>query len=168
METPEQFRVIIARHEAAHAVAAIMLDHWFEYVTIVPEGQIAGRVHFPDSADDAPTPKHARESAIIHLAAQVDARLHKSRSTSFIDMVHAEDILQQAHPDLLSMRQLMDEAWGATHVLMERPAVQGAISTLAEALLSEGTIQAEQATEMVQATLRTQQAFTQSEAQHES
>lgn len=157
METPHQLRAILARHEAAHAVAAIMVAHRFEYVTVVPEGEISGRVHFPDAADDDPTPTYASECAIIHLAAPVDARLHQSRTNSFLDLVHAEDILQQAYPDMLSMRQLMEEAWDATHALIERPPVQAAISALEEALLSEGMIRAPQATEIVQTALRTHQ-----------
>ncbi len=77
METPEQRHTRGARHEAAHVIAAVIFSHRFQFVAIVPKDEKRGNVSFPEEWSQNPTPEHAREMAIIYLAARTDAELHK-------------------------------------------------------------------------------------------
>lgn len=160
METPEQHRARVARHEAAHAVSRVKFGHPFDWVDIIPTDERGGRVHYPDEWDENLTPERARESAIIALAARADGELFEfvGDDGSSSDVDHAKEILQKAYPEAeaQNVRRLLNEVYYATYELIKQPEVQAAITALANALLRKETIHAEEAIAIIQAALQTQ------------
>lgn len=71
----------IVYHEIGHVIAYIHCNHPFDYVTIVPNGHLAGHVKSPDLDESRLTVQELETWSIILLAGEaVDRRLFGSHS----------------------------------------------------------------------------------------
>lgn len=131
-----------AYHEAGHAVAYILLDRKFDYVTIVPGGGFAG--HLSGGQYEGKVKRLINKEVIILLAGEVAEQICLGMDGgSFLgggsnDMIQAEECISRAYRDydvaMERMRELQQETWG---LLMQN---EKAIKAVATALMKQKTL----------------------------